>query len=351
MSTWNKVKDLPIEISGYGLVAHSEDVSSDMHRQTTVIQLHGGGLVGRGEDVVYDGVDHDAFQAAGEVHDLSGAATLGELSELVAALDLFPTKTPEREVSRLYRRWSFDSAALDLALRQAGRSLPDLLGREANDMSFVVSLRLGDPPSLDALNQRLSIQPGLRFKLDPTADWDDALIADLAATGAVESVDFKALYKGTTVDQVGDLGLYERVIGALPQAWVEDPDLEAPGVDDFLKPHRDRITWDALIQSVDDIERLPFKPRMVNVKPSRVGGLESLLDTYDYCEREGIGAYSGGQFELSVGRDQVQLMAAIFHPDSPNDLAPTGWNAKTPVGPLPGSPLPIKPVAAGFDLA
>ena len=42
--------------------------------------------------------------------------------------------------------------------------------------------------------------PRLRFKLDPTNDWDDELVAELAATGAVDSVDMKGLYKGTVVD-------------------------------------------------------------------------------------------------------------------------------------------------------
>ena len=54
--------------------------------------------------------------------DLTGPATLGELSELIDGLDLFPGSPPVREPSRNYRRWAFESAALDLALRQAGKA-------------------------------------------------------------------------------------------------------------------------------------------------------------------------------------------------------------------------------------
>ena len=50
-----------------------------------------------------------------------------------------------------------------------------------------------------------------------------------------------------------------------------------PEIDELLEPHRDRITWDAPIHSIADIEALPFAPRMVNLKPSRLGGLRSLL--------------------------------------------------------------------------
>ena len=62
---------------------------------------------------------------------------------------------------------------------------------------------------------------------------------------------------------------------------------------------------------------------MVNIKPSRLGGLRNLLDAYDYCAERGIGNYGGGQFELGVGRGQIQYLASLFHADAPNDVAPT----------------------------
>ena len=33
-----------------------------------------------------------------------------------------------------------------------------------------------------------------------------------------------------------------------------------------------------------------------------------------------------GQFELGVGRGQIEYLASLFHSDSPNDVAPTGYN-------------------------
>ena len=350
MSLWDLVKDLPLTVDGYALEGLRENVSSGFERQSTVIHLEGGDMEGLGEDVVYDAEDHEAMQAAGPVHDFTGPTTLGDFTELVESLDLFPTKAPERDVSRLYRRWSFDSAALDLALRQAGTTLSEVVGREVRPLSFVVSTRLGETPELTPVTSRLAIRPDLQFKLDPTHEWTPEIVNALSQTGAVESVDFKSFYTDGPVVQKGELPLYEMVIGGLPEAWIEDPDLTIPEVDDFLIAHRDRISWDANIHSIDDIETLPFKPKMVNVKPSRIGGLKRLFDTYDYCEREGIGMYSGGQFELGVGRDHVQLLAAIFHPDSPNDVAPTGWNAPEPVAPLPGSPLSLEEAPQGFRL-
>ena len=115
-----------------------------------------------------------------------------------------------------------------------------------------------------------------------------------------------------------------------------------------LAREHDRITWDAPIHSIDDIEALPFPPRMVNLKPSRIGGLKRLCDAYDYCAERGIGAYGGGQFELGPGRGQAQYLASLFHPGTPNDLAPSGYNVDDPPPGLPSSPLPAAPDEVGF---
>ena len=108
-------------------------------------------------------------------------------------------------VSPDYRRWAFESAALDLALRQAGTNLAAALGREPRPLNFVNSMRLAgfDPSeksSIEPLLERLAVYPTLRFKLDPFNDWDDELIAALVETGAVDSLDLKGFYKGTPVD-------------------------------------------------------------------------------------------------------------------------------------------------------
>jgi L-alanine-DL-glutamate epimerase-like enolase superfamily enzyme len=349
MSTYALLAGLPLTVESYGLEGLRRDVSSGFTRQSTVIHLHGAGHEGVGEDVVYDGVDQDALQAAGPVQPLAGEWTLGDFCAHVDALDLFPVEPVRGEVSRLYRRWAFHSAALDLALRQAGRALHDVLGRTPRPVTFVVSLRLPDePPRADTITDLLGRYPTLRFKLDPTPQWTSELIADLAATGAVDSIDYKGQYRGTVVDNPADVGRYLAVAEGFPDAWLEDPDLDAPGIDAALRPYRDRITWDAPIHSVADIEALPFAPRMVNIKPSRFGGLERLCAGYDHCAAHAIRAYGGGQFEIGPGRGQAQYLASLFHPDTPNDLAPGGYNAPRPNDGLPASPLTPRPSATGF---
>jgi hypothetical protein len=348
MSTYDLLANLPVEVDGYALSGLSAEVSPTFTRVCTVITISGdGGVDGVGEDVTYHPEDHEALWAAGPVLDLAGSWTLGELCARIESLDLFPM-APVWEVSRIYRIWGFESAALDLALRQNGLPLFAALRRTPKPMRYVVSLGLGDPPTLDPVKRRLALDPTLRFKLDAKSSWTPELIEALVATGAVDSIDLKSFYRDTQVDQPADPVLYQRVAVAFPDAWLEDPDIIDPATAAVLEPYHDRITWDYPIHSVADIEALAFKPRTVNVKPSRIGTLERLCAAYDYCERNEIGAYSGGQTELGPGRGQAQYLSAVFHPDAPNDLAPSAYNQEFPPAGLPPSPLWPVPDTPGF---
>ena len=346
MSTWEQLAQMPVQIEECVLEGLRQDVSSSFERKSTLIHLRGGGEQGTGEDVTYDGADHDIFQAAGPGFPLQGSFTLASFARHLAEHSLF-AQPPQREVSARYRTWAYESAALDLALRQAGAPLHAVLERTPQPVRFVVSMRLGEPPSAEPVRTRLELYPGLRFKLDPTSSWDERLIAELRDTGAVDSVDFKSFYSGTIVDQPADPELYQRVVETLTDAWIEDPAL-TPETEPLLAAHRDRFSWDAPIHAIADIEALAYPPRMVNIKPSRLGSLHNLLDAYDYCAERDIGNYGGGQFELGAGRGHIQYLASLFHPDAPNDVAPSGFNLAQAQPGLPSSPLAPRPAEVGF---
>jgi L-alanine-DL-glutamate epimerase-like enolase superfamily enzyme len=351
MSLYDAVAQLPLKIDGYALEGLSRTVSSGFERKSTIFVLQGAGEDGRGEDVTYEAGAHDAQQAAGPVLALEGEWTFDSFSEHLATLDTFPDYTPEQPVYRSYRRWGLESAALDLALRQAGTALHELLGRAVEPVTFVVSSRMGTPPTIAPVARRLAVHPWLRFKLDATPDWPESLIAELQATGAVDSIDFKGAYKGTVVDVETDPAFYRHIAEAFPEAWLEDPDLDGEDARKALAAHQARITWDAPIHSVQDILDAPVMPRTVNLKPSRFGSVKALFAGYEFCEQRGMGAYGGGQYELGVGREQIQLLAALFHPNAPNDIAPGGYDALDPEPGLPASPLTVIPAPRGLAFA
>ncbi|MDX6413459.1 MAG: hypothetical protein QOH23_869, partial [Gaiellaceae bacterium] len=100
-----------------------------------------------------------------------------------------------------------------------------------------------------------------------------------------------------------------------------------------------RLSFDAPIHSVADVRALPVSPGFMNIKPSRFGRVERLLECIEHCEAEGIRMYGGGQFELGVGRRHIQVLASLFYADGPNDVAPSEYNAGEPRPGLPQSPL------------
>ncbi|MUV60392.1 hypothetical protein [Halobacterium sp. CBA1126] len=350
---YDAIANLPLTVDSVALDRVERETPA-FTRATTVVALAGAGETGRGEDVTYETAHHDALQAHeadtpdGEAFDLAGEYTLDEFSARLEETDLWPVDDPEREAFRDYRRWGFEAAALDLALRQAGETLAERLDRDLDPVRFVVSSRLpeGDTERVETLLDRY---PDAELKLDPTADWPEATFDYLADTDAVRVLDLKGHYEGTDVDQSPDPALYERVFETFPDATVEDPAV-TDATRDLVADHADRLAWDAPVHALDDVLDAPFDVRWLNVKPSRFGTLESLFETLDWAFERDVALYGGGQFELSVGRGQIQELAALFYPAGPNDVAPGAYNdVELPKEP-PKSPISPPDDHTGFGL-
>lgn len=352
MSDWDKLAGLEIQVDGYELEANDREYSPEFTRGSTLVRISGGGHEGVGEDVVYEVLDHIANRDLGPRFDLTGAGTLGELCERIGQYDLFAGAPPERDPSRYYRRWAYESAALDLALRQNGLALHEAVGRDPKPLRFVCSTRLtafGDDSrsNTEAITKRLDRYPGLEFKLDPENDWDAELIDEIAAVATVQVLDLKGFYKGTVVEVETDPELYRAVAEKFPDAYLEDADLN-DATRAVLAPHSARLTWDAPLHSVADIVELAPQ-RAINSKPSRFGSLRELLAVYEHCEREGLAVYGGGQGEVGPGRGQIQYLASLYHPDTPNDTAPAGYNDPAVPAGMPASPMDPVPSETGFQ--
>ena len=304
----------------------SASVSSDFERLTTVIHMRGGGEEGVGEDVIYDAVDHEVAAGRRARRTTSpGSYTLGEFCERIGGARPVPASRRSASVSRLYRRWALrDGGARPRAA--PGRPLAARGARAraaARDVRRLAAARR-------AADARAAAQRGWsatrRCASSSTrrARWNDAADRRAASPpGAVDSVDFKGLYTGTVVDQPPDPVLYRRVVEAFPDAWIEDPDADARdrrGARAAPRPDHlgradplDRRHRGAAVPAADGQHQAVAVRRPA----------QRCCDAYDYCAERGIGAYGGGQFELGAGRGQIQYLASLFHPDTPNDVAPT----------------------------
>jgi hypothetical protein len=335
MPLWDSVAALGVRVDAFSLQRRELQTASGWTRVTTTILLDGAGETGSGEDVTYSAPDHDHLPVD---LPLEGTWTLDELSRHFDELELWRGDA-ENAPGRNHRRWAFESAALDLGLRQAGVGLGEALGREEQAVRFVVSTRARIEPWLE-------VAPELEFKLDVEEDWDRGLMERLAALGRVRVVDLKAYYRGTSVDLEPAPELYRAVAESFPDVVIEDPWLEE-GCREALAGAEDRLSFDAPVHSLADLDALPLAPGWLNVKPSRFATVRELLHTIDACEQRGIRMYGGGQYELGPGRRQIQRLASVFYPDGPNDVAPSVYNEGGPRPGLPHSPLPV-PVGPGL---
>lgn len=292
-------EELPLTIE-HRAVTHL--VSPGAHRTTAIVHLEGRGKHGYGEEVTFQANDFlpESPQAPWEF-----SGSFGEFSLWLASLELFD-RAPEYEVVRNYRHWAFEAAALDLALRQAGASFAETVGRVPEPVHFVVS----PPPGFTRV-------PAMaRLKIDAV---------DVRPDLRVDVVDFKGQ---------GDQAAVDAALALYPDAFLEDPPVVVAGA---------RVSWDIPIMSAEEIRRLPDRPSAINVKPARLGSVAALFAVYELCAAEGIEMYGGGQHELGPGRAQIQLLASLFHPRAPNDVAPAGYNEPIPSAGLPTSPLEVTP--------
>jgi hypothetical protein len=322
MSLWERIADLEVRVDGYSLQRRESQTPSGWTRVTTTVALAGPGATGLGEDVTYDSGSHD------EVPDELMLAGTWSLDDFSHRLDDF------EELTEGYRRWAFESAALDLALRQNEIGLGAALDRQELPVRFVVSTR-ADP------ERWLAVAPELGFKLDAEKDWDRELLGRLRALDRVCVVDLKAYYRGTSVDLAPDPELYRAIAEELPDVVIEDPWLE-DGCREALTGAEHRLSFDAPVHSLSDLDELPLEPQWLNIKPSRFGTVRELLATIEACEERGIHMYGGGQYELGPGRPQIQRLASVFYPEGPNDVAPSAYNEGEPRAGLPQSPLPAR---------
>jgi hypothetical protein len=348
-SLWPRLARLPLLVEACEYDRLHATLAHEFERVTTHVRLLGAGADGLGEDVSPFREDGTALHDTQPALQLEGEWTLAGFCDHLATLELFP-QPPEWAGAVRFRNWALESAALDLALRQAGRSLHGVLGLEPQPVRFVNSLGLGKEPSIEPLRRRMDRSPGVRFKLDAEVTWAAALVDEVAATRAVDTIDFKGHYGFEVEDPEALVALYDRVLAAFPDAYLEDPH-DRPEIAERLGDHLDRVSYDSPIHTAADIGATPLAGRVVNVKPSRIGRLHDLFEVYARGAREGRPMYGGGMGELGVGRGQIELLAALFHADAPNDVAPSAYNEDDAASELPGSPLPPRPAETGFRWA
>ena len=190
-------------------------------------------------------------------------------------------RRPSSAVYRNYRRWGFESAALDLALRQAGHVAAG--GPRPRAAAGHVRRLLADGRARrrsTPVARRLARYPDLRFKLDATPGLGRRADRRAASRPAPSTRSTsRAPTRARAVDVDDRPGVLPPHRRGVPGRLARGPRPRRRGrARRRSRPFQDRITWDAPIHSVDDILAAPVIPRTVNLKPSRFGSVKALFD-------------------------------------------------------------------------
>jgi L-alanine-DL-glutamate epimerase-like enolase superfamily enzyme len=305
------LSELPVTIEGVSGTLDEVEVPSypGGRRPSAVVMLAGGGQRGVGEHVAWSMTDHRHLH-----HQLAAIVPHGRWTLGAWAAEV------TRRTPRSYERAALEAAAIDLALRQHGTNLVQLAGARARPVRYVVSFEKRADPATEA-RRLLAPTPGIELKIDADPAWGDDVLRALAGLGSVAVLDFKG--SGTAAD-------HERAHRALPSALIEDP---SPRAGPWSRGLESRISFDDPVRQAADVGTLPVRPAAVNVKPARLGGVLEALRCIAACLDAGIAVYMGGMFEVGVGRRQLHVLAALFSPDGPNDVAPLGVGGDSPARP------------------
>ena len=287
----------------------------------TVVVLHGRGEEGRGEEIDYDPAQQALFQERGGELPLHGEHTLESFSLLSLRADRLPP----------------------LGVRVGGarsRAAPGRAVARGGDRPRAAAAALR---RLDA--HREACRAGSRSTRScassstPTDDWTDEVIATL---GRVETADFKGLYRGA-------FGCAARR-RALRPGRARVPRRLARGsradARDLGGARRRTATGSrGTPASTSGATSRRFRSgrgcsTASRRASARCGGSSTSTTR---APARGSGSTAAVSSSSGPGRGQIQLLASLFHPDAPNDVAPSGYNAAEPVAGLPVSPLEPAP--------
>ena len=214
-----------------------------------------------------------------------------------------------------------EGAVWDLHARLNGLSLSKALGGEADSVPAGISIGIeGDLPALTSeVEQALSAGYG-RIKIKIKPGWDLAPVRHLRERigDFPLMVDANSAYTLADTERLRQLDEYDLLMIEQPLAW-----------DDIVDHARLQAALQTPICLDESITSLAAARqalelgscRVINIKPSRVGGLAEAVRIHDLCLSKSIPVWCGGMFESGIGRAHNLALSSLPGFSFPGDLS------------------------------
>jgi O-succinylbenzoate synthase len=212
-------------------------------------------------------------------------------------------------------------AVWDLFGRAQGKSLVSMLGGVRDCVAVGVSV--GIQPDIDTLLKVVGayIDAGYRrikLKIKPGWDIEPTRAVRQRWPGILLQVDANSIYHLSDADHLAALDDFGLLL-------IEQP---LPHDDIFdhakLQPRfKTPICLDESIVSPDHARwAIELKAcRVINIKPSRIGGLADARRIHDLCQEANIPVWHGGMLETGIGRTFSVAMASLPNFKLPGDIS------------------------------
>ncbi|NTU82771.1 MAG: o-succinylbenzoate synthase [Chloroflexales bacterium] len=227
----------------------------------------------------------------------------------------------ERVRGNRIARSGFEFAAWDLFGRLEGRSLSQMLGGTRERVEVGVSV--GVQPDIDSLLRVVAgyVEAGYRrvkLKIKPGWDLEPTRAVREAWPGLLLQVDANSIYSLDHAEHLARLDAFGLLL-------IEQP-LAHDDIIDHAKLQRRLMTPICLDESIVSPDHarwaLELKAcRVINIKPSRVGGLTAARRIHAMAAEAGVPVWCGGMLETGIGRAANVALASLPNFSLPGDIS------------------------------
>lgn len=214
-----------------------------------------------------------------------------------------------------------EMALWDLMAQVQNRQLKNLLGGTQQEIKAGVSLGIQDSVRtlLDKIDTHIKLgYHKIKIKIKPGWDVDVVKEVRRAFPTVPLMADANSAYTLADIDKFKAMDEYGLIM--VEQPLGEDDIIDHATLQKAIKTP---VCLDESINTCEDARKAIElgSCQIINIKPSRVGGLLESVKIHDLCQKNGIPVWCGGMLELGIGRVQNIALASLPNFIIPGDIS------------------------------
>lgn len=281
-------------------------------RNATLIEITDTeGVVGWGENVAPGGVHY-----VGESHQDSVQVMREQLIPYVTSHDVTVGEMNPRTWWGIegfnFAKHALESAVWDLCARKENTSLKNLLGGQRDEI--VVGVVVGMSDTIDqvvaeCMQRRNEGYRRIKLKISPGHDTEVVRqVRNALGDDFLLQVDANGAYNSEHIADLSQLAAFD--IQFIEQPFASN---DIASHIELARRGSVRVCMDESISSRADLMQMLDLGAcsVVNIKPSRVGGIGEAIAMHDIVRERGVDAWVGGMLETGIGRASCLAVASL----------------------------------------